>query len=383
MTLFDRHPRLRWSVPAAASALIAAGAVTGLPGAFADDGLAPKTAEELLVELQGRTPVPLSGTVAASADLGLPALPMSSARRADMTALATGANTLRVWSDGPQRSRVTLLADSAQADVVRNGPVVWTWNSADNAADRYELPDVESWPKPKDVATPADLPSSPQEAAEMALAALEPTTEVSTSGVGRVAGRPVYELVFDPKQAGTLVEQVSIATDAETGVPLRVRVYSTQMADPAFEVGFTSVDFTRPEASVFEFTPPADADVTEHPAPDAAELKAARKQAEADADKAVANRSQPTVIGSGWSSVVITELDAVALSSLAPASGDDESAGAEGALALVDSLPTASGPWGSGRVLSGTLFSAIVTDDGKVAVGAVSPDALGAALADL
>ena len=32
-------------------------------------------------------------------------------------------------------------------------------------------------------------------------------------------------------------------------------------------------------------------------------------------------------------------------------------------------------------MLRGTLFSAILTDDGRVAVGAVSPEALGAALA--
>jgi hypothetical protein len=44
-------------------------------------------------------------------------------------------------------------------------------------------------------------------------------------------------------------------------------------------------------------------------------------------------------------------------------------------------LPKASGSWGSGRVLSGTLFSAVVTDDGRVAIGAVSPERLYAALA--
>ena len=44
-------------------------------------------------------------------------------------------------------------------------------------------------------------------------------------------------------------------------------------------------------------------------------------------------------------------------------------------------LPTVSGAWGSGHLLRGTLFSALLTDDGRVAVGAVAPEALYAALA--
>ena len=55
--------------------------------------------------------------------------------------------------------------------------------------------------------------------------------------------------------------------------------------------------------------------------------------------------------------------------------------GAGTALALIEALPAESGAWGTGRVLRGTLFSAILTDDGRVAIGAVSPEALGAALA--
>jgi hypothetical protein len=35
-----------------------------------------------------------------------------------------------------------------------------------------------------------------------------------------------------------------------------------------------------------------------------------------------------------------------------------------------------SGSWGSGHLLSGSLFSALITDDGKVLVGAVAPEKL-------
>ena len=43
-------------------------------------------------------------------------------------------------------------------------------------------------------------------------------------------------------------------------------------------------------------------------------------------------------------------------------------------------MPKVTGDWGSGRVIDGTLFSAVLSDDGRVAVGAVAPDALYAAL---
>ena len=49
--------------------------------------------------------------------------------------------------------------------------------------------------------------------------------------------------------------------------------------------------------------------------------------------------------------------------------------------AAVNALPKVSGAWGSGRVLEGTLFSLVLTDNGRVAIGAVAPDALYAALA--
>ena len=35
-----------------------------------------------------------------------------------------------------------------------------------------------------------------------------------------------------------------------------------------------------------------------------------------------------------------------------------------------------SGTWGSGHLLEGTVFSAVLTDDGRLAIGAVPPSAL-------
>ena len=47
---------------------------------------------------------------------------------------------------------------------------------------------------------------------------------------------------------------------------------------------------------------------------------------------------------------------------------------------ILRQLPQVSGEWGSGRLLAGTAFSAVLTDDGRLAVGSVTPEVLYAAL---
>ncbi len=388
MSIFDRRPGLRWAVPAGAAALLVGGAALAPMAATADSGLEPRTAEELLVALAEPSATAVSGTVATSADLGLPDLPMGMMPSSGPLALASGENTLRVWTDGPERQRLALIERSAETTVVRNGQVAWVWSSADATADRYVLPEpdgtkggaLDGSALPPGV----ELPSTPQEAAAMALEAIDPTTEVTTSGVGTVAGRAAYELALTPRDPETLVARVTLSMDAETNVPLRVRVYSTRIPDAALEVGFTSVDFATPDASLFEFAPPPGATVTEHGAPDGATMPGSTGPT-----PDLPDGDEPTVVGRGWSTVVITDLPVDSLADLAEdamGSADEPSYRGDGdpagtALALIEALPAESGAWGTGRVLRGTLFSAILTDDGRVAIGAVSPEALGAALA--
>jgi outer membrane lipoprotein-sorting protein len=383
MSIFDRRPGLRWAVPAGAAVLFLGGAALAPLAATADTGLEPRTAEELLVALAQPSTTAVSGTVATSADLGLPDLPMGMMPSSGPMALASGESTLRVWTDGPERQRLALIERAAETTVVRNGQEAWVWSSAEATADRYVLPERDGAgdaPDSSQLPPGVELPSTPQEAAAMALEAIDPTTEVTTSGVGTVAGRDAYELTLTPRDPQTLVARVALSMDAETNVPLRVRVYSTSMPDPAFEVGFSSVDYSTPDPSLFDFTPPPGATVTEHDAAD--------PSTEVGGTADAAQGPEPTIVGAGWSTVVISELPVDSLADLAEdgmrSSSDDWDRGgdpAASALALIEALPAESGAWGTGRVLRGTLFSAILTDDGRVAIGAVSPEALGAALA--
>ena len=78
-----------------------------------------------------------------------------------------------------------------------------------------------------------------------------------------MAGRDAYQLVLKPKQSGSTVGSVKIAVDAKNGVPLRVQLLPAEGGKPIVDAGFTKVDFAKPAADTFAFTPPKGAKVTE------------------------------------------------------------------------------------------------------------------------
>ena len=58
----------------------------------------------------------------------------------------------------------------------------------------------------------------------------------------------------------------------------------------------------------------------------------------------------------------------------------DSGQGSDQLQGFLSQLTRVKGTWGSGRLLAGTAFSAVLTDDGRLAVGAVAPDLLYRAL---
>ncbi len=386
MSILDERPALRWTAPVAAVALVAGGSFVAGRSASADPNLPPVSAEQLLVDVQKARVEGLSGTVVQTSDLGLPEIPGmgggasgSSSGSSSLTSMVSGTHMWRVWYGGVSRQRLALVGSLGESDVIRNGPDVWVWSSQDKTAEHRVLPKDAGSTNPPPM--PSDLPATPEAAAARALALVGPTTTVSTTGSATVAGRPAYELVLAPKESGSLVERVRIAVDASTHVPLRVQVFSTRLTTPAFEVGFSSVDFTMPDAGRFDFNPPPGTKVTEGgPLTTGARGPARDGDGSKGGPAGAARRTgaEPTVVGSGWSSVVVTRVPG--LTSAGPARSGSDQGTAQLAQAL-RALPKVSGDWGSGRLLNGTLFSAVITDDGRVAVGAVRPDSLYAALA--
>lgn len=373
MSVFRSKPVMRWLVPAAAAvAVIGSGAAAGTIVASADSSLPDRSAAQLLVDIQTAKVDGLSGTIVESADLGLPAVGnLKGSGMADLTSLIAGSNTAKVWYAGEDRVRLALLGTQGETDMIRDGRNVWLWNSTEKKASHLTIPADALQRKPESLPTGL-VPKTPQEAADAALAAIDPSTRVTTTGAAKVAGRDAYELVLSPKDTASLVGQVRLAIDAEHHIPLRVDIYAKNATNPAVRVAFQQISFAVPDAEQFAFNPPPGTTVTEGSADAIKEHATAVQPKAAAAKKQAEDGFSPRVIGTGWTSVVELKL---------AQSGKDAKAGKDGAdagqlEAMSGLLKPVSGSWGKGQLFAGTLFSALLTEDGRVLAGAVAPEKL-------
>jgi len=388
-----KRPSARWSVPVGIAALVVGGSVLG-PAASAGVDLPERTAAQLLTDLQGADVTALSGTVLVDAKLGLPSLslagmsggPHGGGSGTDLLSVLGGTTTVGVWASG-DKARIAVHGDGGERDLISDGTQLWTWSSDDMSVTHTTLP------AHAEAGTGAHEPTldpaqmlTPDALSALVLEMVSPTTTVTTGANVRVAGRPSYELVLTPAEPGSLVAQVRIAIDAAERVPTRVEIMSTTSAAPALSVGFTSVSFTAPEDSVFAFTPPAGATVTEQPlgkdgplgdgllgdATSAPSTGPALPSPSADA-RSMAGEHAPTVVGTGWASVVVVSGVSLDAPRTTTAGGDagTEPAGAADLTSVLALLPEVSGSWGSGRLLTSALVSVLLTDDGHLLVGAV------------
>lgn len=265
MTLLSRVPALRWLAPFAVVAVLLGGtaAVRGISTAAArSTDLPARTAAQLLADVSQARVDGMSGTIVQTADLGIPALPttgLGGSTSSELSSMISGTHTLRVWYAGESMIRLSLLGTLGESDIIRNGSDIWTWSSSANTATHRVLPAGAKGAAPQ----ATDLPATPQQLAEQAVKAIEPSTTVTVSSNAVVAGRPAYELVLTPKDSRSLVAGVRIAVDGTQHIPTRVQVMATGKADPAFEVAFTAIDFGQPDAAQFRFNPPPGVKVTE------------------------------------------------------------------------------------------------------------------------
>lgn len=378
MGVMTNRPALRWAVPGAVVAIVIGAASIGAVTANASPTLPDKTAAELLVDIQSADPAGFSGSVVQSAELGLPELPVQIGGQgsSNFSSLVSGTHTLRVWYAGADQQRLALQGTLGESDIIRNGADVWTWSSDDNSATHFQLPDRSDDAVP--VPDPGAAAMTPQQVADLALSAIDPSTVVSTDGTAEVADRAAYELVLAPRDTASLIGQIRIAIDAEQHVPLRVQVFAADAQTPAFEVGFEAISFDVPGVEQFTFTPPPGATVTESTLGQGGDDTDAPPMAElhpGTVDPGVDPVGEPQVIGTGWTSVV-----QVSLPTPDPTVSAPEGAGPAGPAAelggILQSLPEVSGDWGSGRLLQSALFSVLLTDDGRVLGGAVAPEVL-------
>jgi outer membrane lipoprotein-sorting protein len=359
----------------AAPAVIAAGVVVSGAQAETPANLPAKTPEQIIALAAGNKVESLSGTVQQTSDLGLPKLPSGdqqsggqgqSAGVASLMELLTGSHTAKVYADGPQKARVQVLDQLAERDLVRNGTSVWLYNSARNEATHLQLPAGagQDGGKAGDKGMNGQV-LTPDALAQRFLSMVGPSTQVSSGSAAKVAGRSAYELVLSPKpgttKANTLISEVSIDVDSATGLPLAVRVQARGQEKPAFSVAYSQLSLAAPAASVFEFTPPAGAKVTQRtlPAPDHAKTESRTSGGKLPA------QNRPQVVGDGWDAVV------VAKAGVSPS--------------MLTSSPLfaqMTKPVNGGRLLHTSLINVLIMDDGTVLAGSVPVQRLQAVAQD-
>ncbi|EFL34172.1 conserved hypothetical protein [Streptomyces viridochromogenes DSM 40736] len=387
-----RRKAARYVVPVTVVGVAAA--TIGLVPALADSGdpdLPKITAQQLIEKIAKSDVQQLSGTVKISTDLGLPDLGglesslMSGAASPDeggssadptskLTELASGTHTLRVALDGPEKQKLSLLENAAEYSVVHNGKDVWGYDSKSNEVYHGTAAQGPEHEKEQPPATPKDF-------AEEALKAVDDTTSVTVDGTAQVAGRDAYKLLIKPKQSGSTVGAITVAVDAKTGTPLKFTLTPAGGGAAVVDAGFTQVSFDRPAASTFDFTPPKGAKVTEEKVTEekAIEEKAsagagAREHAEhapkagEDLGKGFGGLDGMKTLGEGWNAIAVLDTGGEGVPS-GKAGGDLGG--------FMNSLgDKVTGKFGSGTVFSTRLVNALITDDGKVYVGAVTKDAL-------
>lgn len=403
----------RWAPALIVPAVIAAGAIAVPLQANAVD-LPDLTPQQVMLLMDGEI-TGFSGTIVKTSELGLPPLEMSSMMSEDMVAemeekmpegfeefvpslieqnaitqaveLIAGTHKIRIYAS-EIGMRVQILDPMSQRDLIINETELWIYDArnatAMTAAIDYELSEAdkaefeaEARAAVEEYSAQLQLDlSNPEAVADYLMEKIGKTTEVAVGKDHMIAGRTAYQLIAQPNAQNSLIESVVVSVDSETGMALDVKVYSVEQEEPAFHVGFESISFETPDASLFSFTPPAGTTVEalELPAELKSELEAlegefeAKEYTEADleAKKAeleakYANEPKPELIGEGWESVIFL-----------PAMPQDVPMEMMETELFADLLTQVEG----GKVFSTPILNVLVTDSGEVYLGAVTIDFL-------
>jgi outer membrane lipoprotein-sorting protein len=308
--------------------------------------LPPISAESLVQSVLDMKIPAFAGTVQVQNDLGLP-IP-------GMPGNVGNGDAAEVWSDGTGKARAAVPGRQSETTIVDDGSTVWVWNSEDRTVTKV--------PHAKDA---AEKPlegkfADPAKAAAELVTAMQQDSTVTVDGTARVADRPVYQLVLTPKPTEkTLLREIRVSVDSELRIPMSVEVLANGQADPALKVGFTKFDEGKQDASLFTFTPPAGATVTEKDADEGFHGQGV--------DEWI-SQANLKIEGRGWDIVATGTVPADALKAAEGMTGQ----GDQNLFALLGTIgKKVHGSYGTGYVISASVGTAIITEDGRVAVGAV------------
>lgn len=384
----------RWAVPAVAVVLAGGAiAVSGMTIAAAAPNLPAKTPAQLLADIASTHKIPaLTGTVVETTNLGLPKLPQAG-NPTSLTSLITGSHTIKVYWQDARHFRLAMPSTLTETDLIRNGTTGWLWESESNTVTKFSLAgdgangaNASKAAKARKAAAQAEasLPQTPQQAAADALAAVGPTTVVSVESTLTVAGEPAYQLVLAPKDSRSTIGSVRIAIDGKTSVPLRVQVFAKGASSPAFQVGYTDIEYVTPNPANFNFTPP----------PGATFHDTTKPHAPGTGEKQPALNGTSGTYGKDWLTVaevpqsLLTMATTGAAPSGPPSSGSPSSTSGGGVFsgdtqmainAFLGASKQVSGSWGSGQLIHTSLINILIVGN-EMYIGAVEPSVLYAAV---
>ena len=282
-----------------------AGSVLVSNQAGAEPPLPAITAEQLIANVISAEKIPFSGQVEVATNIGLPDLSalqnVIGTQAASWTSLLTGTTTVQVAVDPKVGARAEIDSGTSAYVVVGNlaNKDGWIYSSDTNKATHLVGAAAESTESPTPDAT---TPPTPQDIAKQAIDAITPSTTLTIDANQTIAGHAAYTLTLTPRDSGSLIASVTLAVDASTWFPVSVKVYSTMLTGtPALSVAFTSLTYATPAASLFAFTPPANATVTTTDLGQAAQAK----PDETSPETTMTPPAVTVVSGEAWTSVAM------------------------------------------------------------------------------
>ena len=353
------------SPPWPRSPLVGVGPLVDAVTASAHGSLPPRTAAQLLVDVRTPGSTALSGTVVETTDLGLPALPASPARAAAARA------------SPPSSPAPTRCGSGTPVPTGSGSP-----SSASSASPTWSATARTSGPGRATTTPPPTGPSRP--AARHADGAWSRPSARDDPATGRRGGaegdRPDHPGDHRPDRLGrrppgvragrwrratprSLVGSVRIAIDGATHIPTRVQVFAQRRrrARRSRSASRRSRPRRRRRRSSGSTRRPA------RPSSRAAVPRSSSRPHPRSRGHRGRTRRRRQGLDHRARRAAAREPPAAGPSGLEPGSSA--------------SSPPVSGSWGSGHLLRSALFSAVLTDDGRVAIGAVPPQMLYAALA--
>ncbi len=358
---------------------VVAGAVgLGFLAAPAGAGQSPTlptvTPDALVQSVLTASPPAMAGTVEVHNNLGLPAVPGLPEQ------VTNGTSQIRVWTNGAHDTRISIPTMNSDETIINDGTTIFDWDSTTRTVTEHHLNQAAKGTKAPDQSQTkpggSNAELNPATAARDLVSAVQQTSTISVDGTDVVADRPAYDLVLTPKaDQRTLLRQVRIAVDAQTHMPLQLTVLANNTDTPALQIGFSSLTVGAQDPALFRFTVPAGATVVNGDANDHTATE-------------MANQTAPTLVGKGWETVVVVHLPNTTPQSGQPAQseqpgtfGGSSKSSSSSMLGLVRQFgKPVSGSWGSGWVLSTDVGNAVITSDGRVAVGFVPVQLLTSAL---